>query len=176
MGMIAYPPVYDAKRIARPVKTPPPPKVIVRRPKVRPAIDPALRAQIAFDEFNRMGLKILRERGMPQVHRELVRQVAARRNVTVMLIAGSSQKVVAVRARNEAMYLIKQSRPMLSAPLLAKWFDRDHTSVLHGLANHAHRAGLPNLTGFDIDRVRRRNARLAAELRGKQAEHLRRER
>jgi hypothetical protein len=175
MNLIAYPPVLNATRVARRPKVAPvaAPK---RERKQCPLIDRAFRAQLAFDEFNREGLRTFRERGTPQHFREIIKRIAEERKVSVTLIASKSHARKVVWARNAAMYAIKQARPTLSSPRLAKWFDRDHTSVLHGLANHAHRAGLPNLTGFDIDRVRRRNARLAAELRGKQAEHLRRER
>jgi hypothetical protein len=164
VNLIAYPPVFNAARVARLPKAAP-----VSAPKHErkrcPIIDRAVRAQLAFDEFNREGLRIFRERGTPQHFREIIKRVAEERKVSVTLIASKSHARKVVWARNAAMYAIKQARPMLSSPRLGKWFDRDHTSVLHGLASHAHREGAPNLVGFDIERVRRRNARISARLR-----------
>jgi glucuronate isomerase len=164
MSIIAYPPVLNATRIVKAPKLHvpivPPPK---RKPRV--VLDRVQRAQLAFDEFNRQGMKIFRQRGTPQHFREIIRKVAEEHNIPVTLIASKSRARKAVMARNAAMYAIKEKRPMLSSPQIARWFDRDHTSVLHGLASYASKAGLPNLVGYDIERVRRRNARIAAERR-----------
>jgi hypothetical protein len=129
------------------------------------AIEPVIRSQIAMDEFHRQGLKAFRQRGMPETIRRIVEQVATKRRVSVMLMASDSRMRIAVEARSEAMYAIKQAKPHLSSPQIAKWFARDHTSVLHALASHAAKVGLPNLAGYNIERVRRRNARIAAEMR-----------
>jgi hypothetical protein len=160
MGLIAYPPVYDAKRVLPLRKSLP-----IRHPKPKSVVDPATRAQIAMEQMNRLGIKTLRSRFLPAPLLEIVKKVAQERGISVMLIAGNSRKVAAVRARNEAMYLIKEARPHLSAPRIARWFDRDHTSVLHGISSHAAKNDLPKLVGYDFERVRKRNARIAAELR-----------
>jgi hypothetical protein len=129
------------------------------------AIEPVVRTQTAMEEFHRQGLKAFRQRGMPESIRRIVEQIATRRRVSVMLMASDSRMRIAVEARAEAMYAIKKAKPHLSSPLIAKWFARDHTSVLHALASHAAKSGLPNLAGYDIERVRARNAKIAAEMR-----------
>lgn len=158
MGLIAYPPVYDAKLTPRFRKLP--------QQRKRPvSINPALRAQQVMENMNRVGIKMFQSRFMPQALLDIVKEVAQRRGVGIALIAIDSRKKIAVEARNEAMYLIKLERLHLSAPRIARWFDRDHTSVLHGIASHAAKNNLPNLVGYNFERVRARNARIAAERR-----------
>lgn len=160
MSLIAYPPVYDAKRVV-PLRIPAP----IRSRRQTIAVDPALRALLAMESLNRLGIKAFRARFMPAPYLEIVKQVAAERNVNIMLIAGNSRKRVAVAARNEVMYRIKQARPVLSITKLAQWFARDHTSCLHGIASHAAKNDLPKLVGYNLGRVRARNARVAARMR-----------
>lgn len=159
MGLIAYPPVYDAKRVT-PLR-----KVYPRARQKCVSVDPVLRAKNLREQANLHGLKVFRERGTPDAIREIIAKVAENRDVSVMLIASDSRKRIAVWARNEAMYLIKQSRPNLSMPRIAKWFDRDHTSAQHGIASHADLAGLPKLVGYNLDIVKARNMRIAAKAR-----------
>lgn len=117
-------------------------------------IEPLCRTQAAMDDFNRRGLKVFRQRGMPEAFREIVKQVATSRRVAVMLLASKSRMRIAVEARMEAMYLIKERNPKTSSPQMAKWFDRDHTSVLHCIASHQERYNLPKLVGYDLLRHR----------------------
>jgi hypothetical protein len=158
MSLIAYPPVYNAKR-AIPLHK----KFLVTKPKR--VKNRAEVAKAAYDELNQAGLRTFRQRGLPEVFREIVNRVATERKVPVMLIAGNSRTRSAVWARNEVMYLIKAARPGLSMGQFAKWFDRDHTSAMHGIASHADRTGLPQLVGYDLDRVRTRNAENSARIR-----------
>lgn len=164
MSLIAYPPVFDAKRV-----TPLRKEFMRARSKRRcvKVISPAERAQAMFEDGNQRGLKMLRDRGMPEALREIVKTVAAERGVVVLLIAGNSRRKAAVHARNEAMYLIKELRPHLAMSHFAKWFDRDHTSAMHGIASHAEMNGFPELVGYDVARVRERNARISAMAREK---------
>ncbi|MBZ9922640.1 hypothetical protein LB579_33835, partial [Mesorhizobium sp. BR1-1-7] len=122
-------------------------------------------AKAAYDELNLLGLKTFRQRGLPEAFRHIIQNVAAEREIPVMLIAGNSRMRKAVWARNEAMYLIKAARPNLSMGLFAKWFDRDHTSAMHGIASHADRNQLPQIVGYDLKRVRERNAEITARRR-----------
>ena len=124
-------------------------------------IEPMCRTQAAMDDFNRRGLHMLRERGMPETFRGIVKRVSTRRRVAIMLIASASRMRIAVEARNEAMYLIKESHPKVSSPQIGKWFGRDHTSVLHGIASHQERHNLPKLVGYDLGK-HRENYRRAA--------------
>ncbi len=130
-------------------------------------IEPATRTRKDLEEFNRHGLKVFRDRGMPEEVRKIVKDVADRHRVTVMLLASDSRMRIAVRSRNEAIYLSKQSRPKLSMPNLGRWFNRDHTSCLHSIASHQDLRNLPKLVGYDIKRVRERNAEISAKARGK---------
>lgn len=129
--------------------------------------DKATRTQVAMEEFNRSGLALFKERGMPRAYREIVHRVANERRVNVMLIAGASRMQVAVLPRNEAMYLIKALDPKISTTMLGKWFDKDHTAILHSIASHQERNNLPKLVGYDISRARQRNADIAAIRRAK---------
>lgn len=154
MSLIAYPPVYNAKRTIPLHK-----KFLVAKPKR--VKSRAETAKAAYDELNLLGLRTFRQRGLPEAFREIICRVSAERNVPVMLIAGNSRMKAAIEARNEAMYLIKKARPGLSMGHFAKWFDRDHTSAMHGIASHADKSGLPKLVGYDLDRVRERNVEIA---------------
>lgn len=67
-----------------------------------------------------------------------------------------------VLARNEAWYLIKQGAYVdLSFPSIARYFRRDHTVVMHGIAAHALANGLPRLTAYDIQGQRKKKAHRA---------------
>lgn len=163
MNMIAYPPVLNAKRIV-PLRN-----VLLFQPRKAVLVDRAERARLAMENMNKLGAKTFKARFMPAPMFEIVKKVCQEHNVSLMLVASDSRKRIAVKARNEAMYLIKAARPKLSSFQIARWFDRDHTSVLHGIAGHASKNGLPNLVGFSFERVRARNARIAAEKRARLA-------
>lgn len=141
----------------------------VRKPQTRHErrwahkIDPVTRTQAAMDEFNREGMRVFNDRGMPAVYREVVRVVARAHGINVMLLASKSRMRIAVLARNEAMYKIKAHDNRVSMPKLGRWFERDHTSVLYCIACHQDRNKLPLLVGFDLVRIRRRNAMVAAQ-------------
>jgi hypothetical protein len=103
---------------------------------------------------------------MPEAIREIVKQVAKDRGINIQMIAGDSRIRVAVEARNEAMYLIKARNPKkTSSSQIARWFARDHTSCMHGIASHQDSHNLPKLVGYDLDRVRERNRMISARMR-----------
>lgn len=158
MSLIAYPPVWNASRYTPLNKA----VITAKRKRIISCIE---RAQMALDEFNLQGLKTFRMRGMPQTARDIVKKVAEERSVSIMLLASSSRMQKAVQARNEAMYLIKASKPHLSMSHFAKWFARNHTSAMHGIASHADKHNLPELVGYDFQRVRQRNARISERRR-----------
>lgn len=162
MNMIAYPPVLNAKRIV-------PLRKSLPAPIRKVAMDRATRAQLAMEQMNRLGIKTFRSRFMPSSMLDIVKRVCQKHNASIMLVASNSRSRLAVRTRNEAMYLIKEARPKLSSFQIARWFDRDHTSVLHGIAGHALKNCLPKLVGFNFERVVARNARIAAEKRAMEA-------
>lgn len=150
---------YEGPRRTVPIRKP----VTRHERKWAKTFDPATRTQMAMEEFNRSGLDLFNERGMPRAYREIVHRVANEHRVNVMLIAGASRMRVAVLPRNEAMYLIKACDPKkISTPMLGRWFAKDHTAVLHSIASHQERNDLPKLVGYDIARVRERNAEVLA--------------
>lgn len=55
-----------------------------------------------------------------------------------------------VDARMAAIYEVKAMKPALSSTLLGKWFGIDHTTVLHALASHAYKTGLPQMTKYKM--------------------------
>jgi chromosomal replication initiation ATPase DnaA len=102
-----------------------------------------------------------RKRGMPSWAFEIVKEVAYRHRVYLTDIASNNRVHAVVWARTEAMYRIKATKPALSSTQLGAWFDRDHTSILHGIAAHQERSGAKALVHYDLKRSRRRNAALS---------------
>lgn len=125
---------------------------------------PAEETQEAWVQLNQKGLEEFRKRGMPEAIREVVKQVATSRRVAIMLIASDSRMRVAVRARNEIMYLIKARNPSTSTPRMGLWFNRDHTSILHGIASHQERHNLPPLVGYNLAASRANNRAISARM------------
>lgn len=124
----------------------PPKKLVHRSPE-----------EIREDNRTR-GLRVFRRRGMPDWARSIVDQASVRTSVGIDLIASDSKIHRIVRARDEAIYRIREARPTVSAPLLGKWFGRDHTSVLYSIAAHSERTGAPALTTYALRRARKRMA------------------
>jgi chromosomal replication initiation ATPase DnaA len=120
------------------------------------------RERTARTELNRLGLMKFRNYGMPEWARMIVAEVCELRNVFVDDVAGMSRRHKVVRARNEAIYRIKASKPMLSSPQMGRWFNRNHVSILYALASYSDAKGLPNLTYYDIDNSRTRKREAAA--------------
>ena len=60
----------------------------------------------------------------------IVKAIAAKHNLTVAEIMGRSRRRHIVRARQEAMTAIYVEFPMWSLPIIGRFFDRDHTTVL----------------------------------------------
>lgn len=153
---------YDGPRRTRPASKP----ATRHERKWLDTFDQAARSQAAMEEMNRTGLALFGERGMPGAYREIVRQVANKHRVNVMLIASNSRMQIAVLPRNEAMYRIRAQDPEnISTPKLGRWFGKDHTSALHCIASHQERHGLPKLVGYDIAKARLRNVGISAKLR-----------
>lgn len=108
-----------------------------------------------------LGMSRYRKQGMPKWARDIVREVAYRHKIYVSDLASDNRFHDVVHARTEAMYRIKAAKPEVSSTQLGKWFDRDHTSVLHGIAAHQERAGVPALVHYNLNRSRKRNAAAA---------------
>lgn len=98
-----------------------------------------------------------------------IAKVAAAHGVPVNRVMGDSRKRPVVLARYEAYYLLRKTRG-LSYPRIAAIFDRDHTSVIHGIGRHltVNRIDDPklgHLTGF----IARQNERRRGYWRAKVA-------
>ncbi len=150
-------------------------KIQVRQPATRhsrkwvDAIIPAEETQDAWVKLNQNGLDEFRKRGMPEAIRDIVKQVATSRCVAIMLIASESRMRVAVYARNEIMYLIKARNLSTSCPQMGRWFNRDHTSILHGIASHQERHNLPPLVGYNLAASRANNRKFYEKQRAVQS-------
>jgi hypothetical protein len=112
------------------------------------------RERLACEEMNRQGLLTLRRWGMPEWARDIVSEVCRSHDVFVSDVASACRRHKVVYARNEAIYRVKESKMTLSSPQIARWFNRDHVSVLYSIASHQHMHGLPKLVGYDLERSR----------------------
>lgn len=73
----------------------------------------------------------------------IIRDTAAKYGVSSADIVGRSrERSVLIPARQEAMYFCAKDTPY-GMPEIGKAFNRDHTTVLHGIRKHCERAGIP---------------------------------
>ena len=80
-----------------------------------------------------------------EVHRtvsRILKSVADYHNVTVPEMKGRRRTWSILFARQEAFYVLARGLG-LSTPRIGFFFGRDHTTVLHGIRQHAKRNGLP---------------------------------
>lgn len=68
----------------------------------------------------------------------VVGEVAGRHRMPVAVVLGQSRRKAIVRARQEAMWEVRQ-RTNMSLPAIGRRFGRDHTTALHGIRQHAAR-------------------------------------
>ena len=118
-----------------------------------------------IESLHRQTVSTLVRQGMPGWARAIVFDAAQKRGARLDRVVGRSRVFADVSARQAAMYEIKAAKPMLSATLIGRWFDRDHTTVLHAIACHQEANGLPRLSFYRLDRVRARNRHHAARQR-----------
>lgn len=147
-------PFSGRARIGTPVSCP----VMRSWPMPKPravAIKPTPRQQRIMAE-NKAGLDAFRSNGMPDWARQIVEKIAFAHRVSVSEIASVRKSDRIVKARNEAIYRVKEYKPELSSPIIAKWFDRHHTSILHSIAWHQEATGEAKLVGYELNRVRKR--------------------
>jgi chromosomal replication initiation ATPase DnaA len=123
------------------------------------------RARAVKAELQRLGLATYRSWGMPDWARAIMRDVSERRDVCVNDMASASRNHKISRARNEAIYLVKARKPMLSSPQLGRWFNRDHTSILYSISSYQERNGLPRLVAYDFKSAQDRMRNYAAAKR-----------
>ncbi len=63
----------------------------------------------------------------------ILRLVSLKYRVPIDEIAGPRRGKRIVRIRHEAIALVYQHCPQLSLPAIGRWFQRDHTTILHAL-------------------------------------------
>ena len=117
------------------------------------AIDQAKQAAAAQKtELERQATVRWEEMGLivPNEIKAMTREICAKHGVETAPVYGRSRKHVHVVARNELFYRIKEAKPHLSFPVIGRWLQRDHTSIMHGVAAHAELTGEPKLTNYDV--------------------------
>jgi chromosomal replication initiation ATPase DnaA len=137
-------------------------------PQMQSRIDAARDEQRKADA-NAVGRKMFRANKMPPAVIDIVAEVAEKHGVTLLGIASKYAARHVARARHEAMYRVKEDRLDRSAPVIGRWFNRDHTVVYFALASHSARTGEPPLTTYNLNLTRRRNAANAAAARRRRA-------
>jgi len=65
----------------------------------------------------------------------VVAEISEMYGVTVADLHGPSRTRAISMARQHAMFVMAD-QPHLSLPMIGKFFDRDHTTVLHGVRRH----------------------------------------
>lgn len=103
-------------------------------------------AQKVLDKAEADAMNILRSRFAPDWVRDIIKDAADDEGAHIGEVIGESRRSEVVRARHRAMYLIKATKPGLSFPQIAKWFDRDHTSTIYAVAQYGRRNGLQAFT------------------------------
>lgn len=120
--------------------------------------------QARRQELNRQGLVKFRGWGMPEWARRIIIEACDKHDVFAIDLASHSRRHRVVRARNEAIYLMKSGRKWLSCLQIANWFDRNHVAILYAISTHSRENGLPTFTEFDaMERVKRQRRQRAGE-------------
>lgn len=92
----------------------------------------------------RLMMEAIDERGEKGVHiknariREVIEEVAQRHDIPVGLIYAQDRRKAISTVRHEAYYLVHRDFG-LSYPEVGRIFDRDHTTILHGVRKHEKR-------------------------------------
>lgn len=97
----------------------------------------AIRASIAAEKAKAAAAKFDGQAGRMSVS-EIIAGVAAQRGVTINDIKSCRRSKRVVLARQEAMYLAYELTEA-SYPMIGAAFGKDHTTILHGVRQHAKR-------------------------------------
>ena len=77
----------------------------------------------------------------PQTMSQIVRDVAEAHSIPLDVLMGREKGKALWRARNEAMWLVRQLRrdgkPAWSYPAIGRFFGRDHTTIIANVRKHA---------------------------------------
>ena len=91
---------------------------------------------------------LLADRSVPVWVRQMVIEAAQTSGVPALSLLIDCRTWAVVKARNALLYQIKATKPHLSSPQIARWFGKDHTSILHAIACHQRDSGSPALVGY----------------------------
>lgn len=147
------------------------PQVTEAAPKSEPArvIDleaEAERRRIAEIEVRRAeGIRQFRRWGMPDWALAILTEVADSHAICPSDIGSRKRWRPIIEARREAIYRIKAKKPVLHCTVIGKWFNKDHTTINHHIACYQMDHGAPRLIGYDLAKVRARNAQTSARMR-----------
>lgn len=106
------------------------------------------RKRLAAEAAARDPLGPLRRAGFPGWAINIICRVAAKHDIAPTTLITSPRRAVAY-ARYEAIYEMKREKPSVSSSKMGRWFRRDHTSILYGIARHAAINNLTQLSNFD---------------------------
>lgn len=68
--------------------------------------------------------------------RALIRSIAEKHGVTFADVIGPNRSRIYLRPRCEAMRAVRELRPQMSYPQMARIFRRDHSTCLHHINKH----------------------------------------
>lgn len=76
-----------------------------------------------------------------QVMMDIAASVATAHGLSVADVLGRCRTAKVAHARQELYYRLRQSLPRLSLPQIGRLLDRDHTTILYGIAKYEARVG-----------------------------------
>lgn len=107
-----------------------------------------IKAQKAAEAKRRMEELMAKYRAVeiatPASRRRLVcEEVCKKHKIPVAEVLGKSRTAPIIRARQEVMYELCMRFPTVPIAEIGRFLKRDHTTVLHGIKQHAQRNNLP---------------------------------
>lgn len=111
-------------------------------------------------------LRLLNGRGMPSWAREIVIRISKAHAMSPLDIVMVCRARDVVAVRYEIFYVLKTTASPVSGqepsyPQIGKWFLREHTGILWGVATHARNNGLPPVGNYDLDAATSRKRKRA---------------
>ena len=128
---------------------------IPRRPPRRPGTELIVHPEYPIEVIPRLQARPAEDWTRDHQRLRIVRAVCRTHRVTIDEVRGPSRSHRIKAVRHEIMYRLKASMG-LSLGRIGQIVNRDHTTVLHGIAAHAIRNGLPQLSETTrVTRMRR---------------------
>lgn len=120
--------------------------------KAKPPLTVRDRKVLAEKHCEKMDADTLFAMAAPPWVKDIVAEVCAEHGISISLLLGKRKTKAVAMARHDAYYRTRKAdgRNRPSLPMMGRWFGREHTAVMHGIARHAETHGLPNLTDYDL--------------------------